>query len=88
MSLFSKDDRVQHFPTVGKEVFDVTGAGDTVIASLALSLAAGAALPEAVVISNHAAGRVIREVGTAIVERDEILSSFQNRAPRGGAEGE
>ncbi|MBU1702484.1 MAG: D-glycero-beta-D-manno-heptose-7-phosphate kinase [Candidatus Eisenbacteria bacterium] len=86
MSLFTKDDRVQHFPTVGKEVFDVTGAGDTVIASLAISLAAGATLPEAVVISNHAAGRVIREVGTAVVRREEILRSFNNRLAGKGTE--
>jgi D-beta-D-heptose 7-phosphate kinase/D-beta-D-heptose 1-phosphate adenosyltransferase len=85
MSLFSRGGRIQHFPTVGTEVYDVTGAGDTVVASFAAALVGGATLAEAAVISNHAAGRVIREVGTAAVTPEELLASFREMAR--GAEG-
>jgi D-beta-D-heptose 7-phosphate kinase/D-beta-D-heptose 1-phosphate adenosyltransferase len=78
MSLFSRGGKVQHFPTVGTDVFDVTGAGDTVVATFALCLTAGATLAESAVVSNHAAGRVIREVGTAAATREEILQSFRD----------
>ena len=54
MSLFLDDGRVTHIQTVAREVYDVTGAGDTVIATLALALAAGASLEEAAVLANHA----------------------------------
>ena len=62
-----------HIPTAAREVYDVTGAGDTVIATLALSLAAGAAMPEAALIANHAAGIVVGKVGTATVPRTDLL---------------
>ena len=67
MSLFEKGGRYTHLPTVAREVYDVTGAGDTVVSVVALALAAGADYPEACYLANHAAGIVIREVGTGPV---------------------
>ena len=74
MSLFEKDGRIRHtvFPTQAREVFDVTGAGDTVIGVLALSLAAGASFREAAYLANHAAGIVVGKAGTATVTREEL----------------
>jgi D-beta-D-heptose 7-phosphate kinase/D-beta-D-heptose 1-phosphate adenosyltransferase len=65
-----------HIPTVAQEVFDVSGAGDTVIASFTLAIAAGAAPVEAAIFSNHAAGVVVGKVGTAMVSPQELLASF------------
>jgi D-beta-D-heptose 7-phosphate kinase/D-beta-D-heptose 1-phosphate adenosyltransferase len=76
MSLFMADGRLEHLPTVAREVFDVTGAGDTVVSALAVALAARADMVEAATVANHAAGLVIREVGTASVTVDEIARSF------------
>ena len=67
---------VVHIPTVAREVYDVTGAGDTVIATLALALASGASLEEAAVLANHAAGVVVGKVGTASLTREELLATF------------
>jgi D-beta-D-heptose 7-phosphate kinase/D-beta-D-heptose 1-phosphate adenosyltransferase len=64
-------------PTVAQEVFDVSGAGDTVIASFTLAVAAGASPVEAAIFSNHAAGVVVGKVGTATVTPAELLASFQ-----------
>ena len=61
-------------PTAAREVFDVSGAGDTVIASLALSLAAGASFRDAATLANAAAGVVVGKVGTATTDSEEILS--------------
>ena len=72
MSLFEKDGTVTHIPTCAQEVYDVTGAGDTVIATFMLALCAGASLKESAFISNHAAGIVVGEVG-AVTVRPEIL---------------
>jgi D-beta-D-heptose 7-phosphate kinase/D-beta-D-heptose 1-phosphate adenosyltransferase len=66
-----------HIPTVAREVFDVSGAGDTVIASFTLAIAAGASPVEAAVLSNHAAGVVVGKMGTATVTPDELLTSFR-----------
>jgi len=65
-----------HFPTVAREVADVTGAGDTVIAALALGLAAGATLAEAAQLANHAAGIVVGRFGPATVSPAELLGEF------------
>jgi D-beta-D-heptose 7-phosphate kinase/D-beta-D-heptose 1-phosphate adenosyltransferase len=65
-----------HIPTVAQEVFDVSGAGDTVIASFTLAIAAGASPIEAAIFSNHAAGVVVGKVGTATVSPEELASSF------------
>jgi rfaE bifunctional protein kinase chain/domain len=66
-----------HIPTVAQEVFDVSGAGDTVIASFTLAIAAGASPVEAAILSNHAAGIVVGKVGTATVTPDELLARFR-----------
>ncbi len=76
MSLFT-DDRVTHIPTVARHVYDVTGAGDTVIAVFTLSHAAGATLEEAAMIANHAAGIVVGEVGTAPVTPERLKQSLR-----------
>jgi D-beta-D-heptose 7-phosphate kinase/D-beta-D-heptose 1-phosphate adenosyltransferase len=67
-----------HIPTIAQEVFDVSGAGDTVIATFTLAVAAGASPIEAAIISNHAAGIVVGKLGTATVAPDELLASFAN----------
>jgi len=77
MLLCGRDRRPFHIPTVAQEVFDVSGAGDTVIASFTLAIAAGASPVEAAVFSNHAAGVVVGKVGTAVVTADELTASFQ-----------
>jgi D-beta-D-heptose 7-phosphate kinase/D-beta-D-heptose 1-phosphate adenosyltransferase len=66
-----------HIPTVAREVFDVSGAGDTVIASFTAAICAGASPVEAAIFSNHAAGVVVGKVGTAAVSQEELLHSFQ-----------
>jgi D-glycero-beta-D-manno-heptose-7-phosphate kinase len=63
-------------PAVAREVSDVTGAGDTVVATLALALAAGASLAEAAVIANQAAGIVVGKFGPGTVTADELRSAF------------
>ena len=65
-----------HIPTVAQEVFDVSGAGDTVIASFTLAIAAGASPLEAAILSNHAAGIVVGKVGTATTTPEELIHSF------------
>ncbi|HSB33359.1 MAG TPA: D-glycero-beta-D-manno-heptose-7-phosphate kinase [Nitrospirota bacterium] len=72
MSLFERGGRVTHIPTVAREVFDVTGAGDTVIGALTLSMASGAGMVDAARISNYAAGIVVGIVGTASVKPEEL----------------
>lgn len=76
MSLFERGGRYTHLPTVAREVYDVTGAGDTVVSVVALALAAGADFPAACLLANHAAGIVIREVGTATCSREQLLGSL------------
>jgi rfaE bifunctional protein kinase chain/domain len=72
MSLFEKSGRVTHIPTEAREVFDVTGAGDTVISTLTLALAAGAKLVDAARLSNVAAGIVVGVVGTTVVTPEQL----------------
>jgi len=85
MSLYRQDD-VMHEPTHTREVFDVSGAGDTVIATLAVMLASGAALPDAMRIANRAAGIVVGKLGTAVVSREEIIKDMGEEG-RGKGEG-
>jgi rfaE bifunctional protein kinase chain/domain len=73
MSLFGLDNSVRHISTVAKEVYDVTGAGDTVVAAISLAIASGAELGEAAIIANHAAGITVGKVGTSTVSVDEII---------------
>ncbi len=68
-----------HFPAVAREVADVTGAGDTVIATLALALAAGATTAEAAFIANHAAGVVVGKFGPATLTTEELLAALDER---------
>jgi len=72
MSLFRAGEAL-HEPTCTREVFDVSGAGDTVIATLAVMLASGADMPEAMRVANRAAGVVVGKLGTAVVSREEIV---------------
>ncbi len=76
MCLFRTGAQPHHIPTVAQEVFDVSGAGDTVIATLTLALAAGAPAVEAAEMSNHAAGVVVGKVGTATCSPEELRASF------------
>ena len=76
MLLCLRDHKPVHIPTVAQEVFDVSGAGDTVIASFTAAISAGASPLEAAVFSNHAAGIVVGKIGTATVTPDELLHSF------------
>jgi D-beta-D-heptose 7-phosphate kinase/D-beta-D-heptose 1-phosphate adenosyltransferase len=75
MSLFEKG-RITHIPTVAQRVYDVTGAGDTVISALTLAYASGAGLEKAAVIANQAAGIVVGEVGTATTTPEQLMESF------------
>ncbi|MDD5688085.1 MAG: D-glycero-beta-D-manno-heptose-7-phosphate kinase [Elusimicrobia bacterium] len=76
MTLFTSNSEV-HIPTVAKEVFDVSGAGDTVVAVLTLALSCGASLSDASKIANYAAGIVVGKLGTATVSPKELLSALK-----------
>jgi rfaE bifunctional protein kinase chain/domain len=75
MSLFLEDETL-HEPTQAREVYDVSGAGDTVIATIGLMLAAGARMTDAIRIANRAAGVVVGKLGTATVTRDELIAAL------------
>ena len=77
MRLFEKNGRVTHIPTVAQEVFDVSGAGDTVISAFSLALGCGATKLEAAHIANFAAGIVVGKVGTAVTTRNELLNRMR-----------
>ncbi|HKS29118.1 MAG TPA: D-glycero-beta-D-manno-heptose-7-phosphate kinase [Pyrinomonadaceae bacterium] len=77
MMLLEKGSEPVYVETAAREVYDVTGAGDTVIAALAASLASGSSMLEAAVIANHAAGIVVGKVGTATTTTEELLNSFR-----------
>jgi len=79
MLLCQRGQKPHHIPTMAQEVFDVSGAGDTVIASLTLAIAAGASPLEAAIFSNHVAGVVVGKVGTATVSPQELLASFKRK---------
>jgi len=72
MRLFEKNGKETHIPTVAQEVFDVSGAGDTVIAVFTLALCCGATHLEAARLANKAAGIVVGKIGTAVVRKDEL----------------
>lgn len=80
MSLFDRDGGEWRLPTHPREVYDVSGAGDTVIATLAVSLAAGLALPDAAEMANIAGGIVVGKAGTAVVRNDELALALQEDA--------
>lgn len=77
MALFERKKEPIFVPTTAREVFDVTGAGDTVIGVMALALAVGANFSQAAVLSNLAAGIVVGKVGTATVTPDELRSAMK-----------
>ena len=77
MSLVTSEGHT-HFPTRARKVYDVTGAGDTVVATIAAALAARATLPEACVLANHAAGLVVAQLGTAAATADELTASLED----------
>jgi D-glycero-beta-D-manno-heptose-7-phosphate kinase len=79
MLLCQRGQKPFHIPTVAREVFDVSGAGDSVIATLTLAIAAGASPFEAAILSNHAAGIVVGKIGTATASPEELLKSFSRR---------
>jgi len=76
MMLLGSDDQPSYVQTAAREVYDVTGAGDTVIATLACGLAAGATLIESATLANQAAGIVVAKVGTATASADELRAAF------------
>ena len=76
MSLFLKDNKRIQIPTDAKEVYDVTGAGDTVIGVLAAAIASGAPAVDGVILANRAAGEVVKEVGTTAITRDKLVTAF------------
>ena len=78
MSLFEKNGKRTHIPTVAREVYDVSGAGDTVIGVFGLALASGAGFREAAVLANFAAGIVVGKVGTATVTMDELKAAVSD----------
>ena len=75
MSLFTQHEAV-HEPTQAREVYDVSGAGDTVIATIGLMLAAGATMTDAMRIANRAAGVVVGKLGTATVTQQELIAAL------------
>lgn len=80
MALFNEDRSLVHVPTLAREVFDVSGAGDTVIATFVLAILAGATPSEAMIVSNHAAGIVVGKLGTAAVDPDELAAYLDSNS--------
>ncbi len=78
MMFFEKGKRPHHIPTNARDVFDVSGAGDTAIAMFTLALVCNATPLEAAQIANHASAVVVGKLGTATVTRDELISSFEH----------
>lgn len=88
MTLWRQGGRVLHVPTQAREVFDVSGAGDTALAALAVTLASGEALETAVHVANAAAAVVVGKLGTAVVTRAELTAALEAAlmdGPRQGA---
>lgn len=78
MSLYEGDGASWHLPTQARQVYDVTGAGDTVIGTLALALSTGASMKDGAILANHAAGIVVGMVGTATVTPNQLLEALAN----------
>ncbi|MEJ2230455.1 MAG: PfkB family carbohydrate kinase [Nitrospirales bacterium] len=76
MSIFEGNGQSWTIPAVARQVYDVTGAGDTVVSTLALAISAKASLPDAAVLANQAAGIVVGMVGTATVTRAQLQEAF------------
>ncbi|MFL6514385.1 MAG: bifunctional heptose 7-phosphate kinase/heptose 1-phosphate adenyltransferase [Chthoniobacterales bacterium] len=80
MMLFESGKEPHHIPTKARQVFDVSGAGDTAIALFTLALCAGATALEAADIANHGSAVVVAKLGTATVNRGELIASFRNES--------
>jgi D-beta-D-heptose 7-phosphate kinase/D-beta-D-heptose 1-phosphate adenosyltransferase len=78
MSIFERGKKPVHLPTIAREVYDVTGAGDTVIATAALALLAGTTIREAAALANAAAGVVVGKIGTATCSPEELLAALES----------
>ncbi|MBT3260418.1 MAG: D-glycero-beta-D-manno-heptose-7-phosphate kinase, partial [Deltaproteobacteria bacterium] len=76
MTLFEREGEITHIPTVAKKVFDVTGAGDTVISAISLGLSVGMDLKTAAHVANVAAGIVVGEVGTSAAKADAVKTAI------------
>lgn len=87
MTLWRREGRVLHVPAQAREVFDVSGAGDTALAALAVSLACGHPLETAVHMANAAAAVAVGKVGTAVVTRAELAAALDANVPEGAEEG-
>jgi D-alpha,beta-D-heptose 7-phosphate 1-kinase (EC 2.7.1.-)/D-beta-D-heptose 1-phosphate adenylyltransferase (EC 2.7.7.-) len=79
MAIFEPNRKPILVPTEAKEVYDVTGAGDTVIGTMALALGAGASIRKAAELANLAAGIVVGKVGTATVEQSELIEATKKK---------
>jgi D-beta-D-heptose 7-phosphate kinase/D-beta-D-heptose 1-phosphate adenosyltransferase len=79
MTLIVRDGAALHLPAEAREVFDVSGAGDTVVATLAAALGGGVPVPEACALANVAAGVVVGKVGTAVIHAAEIVTALQTQ---------
>ncbi|MDD5669528.1 MAG: PfkB family carbohydrate kinase, partial [Candidatus Omnitrophica bacterium] len=84
MRLFEKNGRITHIPTFAQEVFDVSGAGDTVISTFTMGLCAGADKLSSAYISNVAAGIVVGKVGTAVITCNELIERISREAVKRG----
>ncbi|OGC92283.1 MAG: hypothetical protein A2W25_14825 [candidate division Zixibacteria bacterium RBG_16_53_22] len=80
MALFEKDRKLTHIPARAKTVYDVTGAGDTVIATLTVARTAGASMHEAAIFANSAAGLAVAQFGTARITRNELKAAMMDEA--------
>ena len=78
MSLYEGEGASWHLPTQARQVYDVTGAGDTVIGTLALALSTGASIKEGAILANHAAGIVVGMVGTATVTPQQLSEALEH----------
>ena len=78
MMLFESGQKPHHIPTKARQVFDVSGAGDTAIALFTLALSAGANAVEAADVANHASAVVVAKLGTATVTRNELMANFRD----------
>jgi D-glycero-beta-D-manno-heptose-7-phosphate kinase len=83
MTLFEREGEVHHIPTVARKVYDVTGAGDTVIGTLCLGLVSGLDMRSSALISNFAAGIVVGEIGTSTVKAEDLKRAIGDGRPSG-----
>jgi D-beta-D-heptose 7-phosphate kinase/D-beta-D-heptose 1-phosphate adenosyltransferase len=81
MTLFERQGGASYIPAIPREVFDITGAGDTVIATLSLALAAGAPIKPAAILANLGGSIVVGKIGTAVCTRDELELAIEGREP-------